>query len=234
MFEETRLHQNEVREWWDILDAWGYHGYWKCSTAEDRKGMDGVVTFVRGNFSAHALQMSINSILGEGCTNQVLAPTQCRFLPDDLGVNHLPPLRHNVYDAAFSLSKNEYFFEHGRTVVVYLDNFVLINVYRPNTQSIQEQYEQRILDDEEMRVAVVALGKKYLVIMGGDFNVTPENADINPLAKTYYKKKSTTSTGNKERHDFHHLCDTGGLRAVSNVAGYVGGMIDECVIVQYR
>ena len=166
-FEETKLQEHEVQKFFDILSGLGYISFWKCSTAESRKGRDGVVTFVRGTGSVEALTIARQSALGNIKT---LPPTKYFKLAPELENIQLPPTGLHIERVTFQLGTNNFFSRYGNTVVVYLRNkMVIANVYRPNTCTVPNQYKQRKLDDVEFRQEIKKLEVDRLVIIVGDF-----------------------------------------------------------------
>jgi len=78
-----------------------------------------------------------------------------------------------------------YFDTEGRTCTIEFDNFILINVYTPNSQNPQSQRVYfRFTWDNSIREYIKELNKIKPVIICGDFNVAHNDIDItNPNAK---------------------------------------------------
>ena len=72
------------------------------------------------------------------------------------------------------------FDSEGRTCTIEFDNFILINVYTPNSQNLEsERLKFRITWDNNIREYIQALNKIKPVIICGDFNVAHNDIDIN-------------------------------------------------------
>ena len=92
----------------------------------------------------------------------------------------------------------------GRTCTVEFDNFILINVYTPNSQNPQsERVNFRINWDNSIRNYIQELNKIKPVIICGDFNVAHNDIDIN---NPNTKRNNVAGFLDSERREFEiHL-----------------------------
>lgn len=93
----------------------------------------------------------------------------------------------------------------GRIVALEFDNFYLVNVYVPNSQSELARLDYRMTWDSDFRAFLSGLDASKPVIVCGDFNVAHQEIDLaNP--KTNRRNAGFTD---EEREGFGKLLDAG-------------------------
>lgn len=97
------------------------------------------------------------------------------------------------------INSPEFDFE-GRTVVLEFESFILINVYTPNSQSLEsERFKYRLNWDNNFRTYFTNLNNIKPTIVCGDFNVAHNDIDI---VKPKTKKNKIAGFLDKERENF--------------------------------
>ena len=98
------------------------------------------------------------------------------------------------------------FDEEGRIVAVEFENFILVNVYVPNSQTFEsDRYYFRHEWNEKFTAYIDNIKKIKEVIICGDFNVAHQNIDItNPNQK----KNKVAGFYDFERYDFANMIES--------------------------
>ena len=93
----------------------------------------------------------------------------------------------------------------GRAVTLEFDNFYLVNVYTPNSQSELARLDYRMDWEDEFLNYVVALDKVKPVIICGDLNVAHREIDL----KNPKTNRNNAGFTDSERECFSRLLDAG-------------------------
>ena len=95
--------------------------------------------------------------------------------------------------------------QEGRVITLEYENFYMVTVYTPNSQSELARLEYRMKWEDDFRAYLKKLDEKKPVVMCGDLNVAHQEIDLkNP--KTNRKNAGFTD---EERGKFTEFLDSG-------------------------
>lgn len=112
--------------------------------------------------------------------------------------------RRQPLDVTYGMGIGEHDRE-GRIITLETEDFYLVNVYTPNSQTGLARLEYRQTWDEAFIGYVTALDRRKPVIICGDFNVAISDLDLTDPAK----ERGMAGTTDEERDMFSRLLDSG-------------------------
>lgn len=101
--------------------------------------------------------------------------------------------------------------QEGRVVSTEFDNFIMVNVYVPNSGAGQKRLEYRKTWDSAFAAYLSDLRKKKPIIVTGDFNVAHQPIDLARPKQNYNKTSGYTQV---------EIDGMGGLQAVGLIDAY--------------
>lgn len=93
----------------------------------------------------------------------------------------------------------------GRLITLFFDNFILVNVYTPNSQKELKRINYRMSWEDDFREYLSELDKINPVIIGGDLNVAHNEIDI----KNPDTNRNSAGFSDYERSKMSDLLDSG-------------------------
>ncbi|POP34681.1 exodeoxyribonuclease III [Lactonifactor longoviformis] len=112
--------------------------------------------------------------------------------------------RHTPLEVRYGIGIREHD-QEGRVITLEYENFYLVTVYTPNSQSELARLEYRMKWEDDFRAYLAELDQKKPVVMCGDLNVAHREIDLkNP--KTNRRNAGFTD---EERNKFTELLEAG-------------------------
>lgn len=190
--QETKLQENHVNDFRDMLSDEGFSSYWSCSV--DKKGYSGTAIFVKnggknsGEVAPKPKQKKLTSFFAKPSGDKP-KEEESNKIKDSINSNpHVNPIE-VIYEFTEKKFRGE-----GRTITIEFESFFLVACYVPNSGQNLERLDYRTQEwDPNMRKYLSSLETKKPVIFTGDLNVGHLDLDIhNPDAKHIVKQSGLT------------------------------------------